>query len=51
LDVVALDRETFDRLIAASPATREAIDRVVEERLEEHEAAERPPPAGQEAAP
>jgi len=51
LDVVALDREMFDRLIAESPATREAIDRVVEERLEEHEAAEqRQPPAGQEAA-
>jgi len=52
LDVVALDRETFDRLIAESPAMREAVDRVVEERLEEHEAAEqRQPPAGQEAAP
>ena len=50
LDVVALEREMFDRLIAESPATREAIDRVVEERLEEHEAAERQPPAGQEAA-
>ena len=51
LDVVALEREMFDRLIAESPATREAIDRIVEERLEEHEAAERQPPAGQEAAP
>jgi ABC-type lipoprotein export system ATPase subunit len=51
LDVVALDREAFDRLIAASPATREAIDRVVEERLEEHEAAaEQRPPAGREGA-
>jgi ABC-type lipoprotein export system ATPase subunit len=50
LDVVALERETFDRLIAESPATREAVDRVVEERLEEHEAAERRPPAGREAA-
>jgi ABC-type lipoprotein export system ATPase subunit len=51
LDVVALEREMFDRLIAESPATRESIDRVVEERLEEHEAAaERLPPAGQEAA-
>ena len=52
LDVVALEREMFDRLIAESPATREAIDRVVEERLEEHEAAEqRRPPADQEATP
>jgi len=51
LDVVALDREMFDRLVAESPATREAVDRVVEERLEEHEAAaERLPPAGQETA-
>jgi putative ABC transport system ATP-binding protein len=50
LDVVALEREMFDRLIAESPSTREAIDRVVEERLEEHEAAERQPSAGQEAA-
>jgi len=41
LDVVGLEREMFDRLVAESPATREAIDRVVEERLEEHEAAER----------
>ena len=39
LDVVALERVMFDRLLAESPATREAIDRVVEERLEEHEAA------------
>ena len=50
LDVVALDREMFDRLIAESPAMREAIDRIVEERLEEHEAAEQhQPPASQEA--
>jgi len=48
---VALEREMFDRLIAESPATREAIDRIVEERLEEHEAAERQPPVGQETAP
>ncbi len=27
VDVVALDREMFDRLVAESPATREAIDR------------------------
>jgi CRP-like cAMP-binding protein len=51
LDVVALEREMFDRLITESPATREAIDRIVEERLEEHEAAEQRPPAGQEATP
>src|SRR5512139_1223799 len=50
LDVVALEREMFDRLVAESPATREAIDQVVEERLEEHKAAERRPPAGREAA-
>jgi ABC-type multidrug transport system ATPase subunit len=47
LDVVALDREMFDKLVAESPATREAIDQVVEQRLEEHEAAERRSPAGQ----
>src|SRR5512139_1591405 len=50
LDVVALEREMFDRLVAESPETREAIDQVVEERLEEHKAAERRPPAGREAA-
>src|SRR5512143_742816 len=51
LDVVALEREMFDRLVAESPATREAIDRVVEERLEEHEAAaEQRPSTGREAA-
>jgi hypothetical protein len=42
----------FDRLIIESPATRETIKRVVEERLEEHEAAAaRRPLADQEAAP
>jgi ABC-type lipoprotein export system ATPase subunit len=40
LDVVALDRETFNRLVVESPATREAIDRIVEERITEHAAAE-----------
>jgi ABC-type lipoprotein export system ATPase subunit len=50
LDVVALGRETFDRLIAESPTTRETIDRIVEERLEEHKAAEQRPPAGRGAA-
>ncbi len=41
LDVVALDREMFNRLVAESPATRESIDRTVEERIDEHKAAER----------
>jgi len=40
VDVVALDRETFDRLVAESPETRTAIDRTVDERIIEHEAAE-----------
>jgi putative ABC transport system ATP-binding protein len=40
VDVVALDRETFDRLVAESPETREAIDRTVAERITEHEAAD-----------
>jgi CRP-like cAMP-binding protein len=40
VDVVALDREMFDRLVAESPATRDAIDRTVAERLDEHHAAE-----------
>jgi hypothetical protein len=39
----------FDRPIAESPEMREAIDRVVEEQLEEQEAAaQRRPHAGQE---
>ncbi len=40
VDVVALDRETFERLVKESPATREAIDRTVAERIDEHTAAE-----------
>jgi putative ABC transport system ATP-binding protein len=36
VDVVALDREMFDRLVNESPATREAIDRTVTERIDEH---------------
>jgi ABC-type lipoprotein export system ATPase subunit len=39
VDVVALDREMFDRLVAGSPETRAAIDRTVDERITEHEAA------------
>lgn len=51
VDVVALDRETFERLVAESPATREAIDRTVDERLDEHTAAEQGRPRhDQEAA-
>ena len=44
VDVVALDREMFDRLVAESPATRAAIDRTVAERIDEHKAAERRQP-------
>jgi CRP-like cAMP-binding protein len=44
VDVVALDREMFDRLVAESPATREAIDRTAAERIDEHQAAERSQP-------
>ncbi len=40
VDVVALDRATFDRLMAESPETRAAIDHTVDERITEHEAAE-----------
>jgi ABC-type lipoprotein export system ATPase subunit len=40
VDVVAFDREMFDRLVAESPAMREAIDRTVDERITEHQAAE-----------
>jgi ABC-type lipoprotein export system ATPase subunit len=40
VDVVALDREMFDRLVAESPEMRAAIDRTVDERITEHEAAE-----------
>jgi hypothetical protein len=39
VEVVALDHQEFDRLVAESPATREAIDRVVGERLAENIAA------------
>jgi ABC-type lipoprotein export system ATPase subunit len=40
VDVVALDREMFDRLVTESPATRAAIDRTVSERIDEHTTAE-----------
>ena len=40
VEVAALDRETFERLITESVATREAIDRTVEQRIAEHVAAE-----------
>jgi len=39
VEVVALDRNEFGRLVTESPATREAIDRVVGERLAENTAA------------
>jgi putative ABC transport system ATP-binding protein len=39
VEVIALDRGEFGRLVAESPATREAIDRVVGERLAENTAA------------
>jgi putative ABC transport system ATP-binding protein len=39
VDVVTLEREMFDRLVAESPETRAAIDRTVDERITEHEAA------------
>ena len=39
VDVVALDREMFDRLVADSPAMRDAIDQIVAERIDEHAAA------------
>jgi putative ABC transport system ATP-binding protein len=39
VDVVALDREMFDRLVSESPATRDAIDHTAAERIDEHEAA------------
>ena len=38
VEVVALDRGTFNRLIAESEATREEIDHIVEERMREHKA-------------
>jgi ABC-type lipoprotein export system ATPase subunit len=38
VDVIALDRAMFDRLISESPATREAIDHTVAERINEHTA-------------
>ncbi len=41
LDVVALDRAMFNRLIAESPATREPIDHTVADRIDEHTAAKK----------
>ncbi len=47
VDVVTLDRGTFNRIVSESAPTRDAIDHVVEQRLEEHEAAEQhQPPSG-----
>jgi CRP-like cAMP-binding protein len=40
VEVAALEREAFERLLAESAATREAIDRTVAERMAEHAAAE-----------
>ena len=40
LEVVAIDRETFRRMMGESGPTREAIEHVVEERVAEHIAAE-----------
>ncbi|HET7376763.1 MAG TPA: cyclic nucleotide-binding domain-containing protein, partial [Anaerolineae bacterium] len=40
VDVIALDRAMFDRLMAESPATRAAIDQTVAQRIDEHTAAE-----------
>ena len=39
VEVIALDRGEFERLVAESPATKEAIARVVGERLAENTAA------------
>jgi hypothetical protein len=39
VEVIALDHNEFDRLVAESPATREAIDRIAEERQAENLAA------------
>jgi ABC-type methionine transport system ATPase subunit len=39
VEVIALDRDEFSRVVTESPATREAIDRVVGERLAENSAA------------
>jgi CRP-like cAMP-binding protein len=39
VEVIALDRDEFERVVTESPATRDAIDRVVGERLAENTAA------------
>jgi energy-coupling factor transporter ATP-binding protein EcfA2 len=39
VEVIALDRDEFGRLVSESPTTRQAIDRVVGERLAENTAA------------
>ncbi len=45
VDVVTLDRATFNRIVTESAPTRDAIDQVVEQRLEEHDAAGRRQPS------
>ncbi len=50
VDVAAIDRETFTRMLAESQPTRQAIERVVDERVAEHESVEHsdtPKPASQ----
>jgi ABC-type lipoprotein export system ATPase subunit len=50
VEVVAIDRETFTRMIAESQPTRQAIERLVDQRVAEHESVEhgdRPKPASQ----
>jgi putative ABC transport system ATP-binding protein len=47
VEVIALDHDEFGRLVSESPTTRDAIDRVVGERLAENTAARR---AGEEVA-
>ena len=40
LDVAAIERETFQRMLAESPPARAAVERVVDQRLAEHTSAE-----------
>ena len=50
VEVVAIDRETFTRMIAESQPTRQAIERLVDQRVAEHESVDhgnRPKPASQ----
>jgi CRP-like cAMP-binding protein len=46
VEVAAMDRETFNSLVAASASTRQALEQVARERLTENEDSREPAPTG-----